>query len=232
MMKSYLSRSKVYEKAEPSKNAMKIYIFCEGQDTESKYFGYFKGLSSNINVIPIPNQNGQSDPLKLKERAIFLFYGDEDLPESSLEFKLSKEYKDQVWFVIDTDRWNEGNKIGLLREFCDSKNTEYPHWFVAQSNPCFELWQYYHFYDTKPNEVEVNQCTTFKEFVAIQIRGGFDSRKMPIELSAAIENSINNFESTNNQPKLYSTEVHLLGQIVLPFVKDKLKIAKEMMQIL
>ena len=53
----------------------------------------------------------------------------------------------------------------------------------------------------------------FKNFVNTKIKGGFDSRKMPIELETAIQNSIKNFEVEQNQPKLYSTEAHLLGRI-------------------
>ena len=71
----YLSRNKIYEKVETKIDAKKVYIFCEGEETEVKYFKYFQGLSSNIDIIPIPNDNGKSDPLKLKENANLLFFG-------------------------------------------------------------------------------------------------------------------------------------------------------------
>ena len=50
----YLSRNKIYEKVETKIDAKKVYIFCEGEETEVKYFKYFQGLSSNIDIIPIP----------------------------------------------------------------------------------------------------------------------------------------------------------------------------------
>jgi hypothetical protein len=68
-MMKYLSRNKIYEKVEPKNDAKKIYIFCEGEDREVMYFKYFQGFSSNIDIIPIPNNKGQSDPVKLKENA-------------------------------------------------------------------------------------------------------------------------------------------------------------------
>ena len=74
---TYLSRNKVYEKIEPNKEAKKVYIICEGQEKEYRYFRYFKGFSSNIDIVPIPSENGQSDPIKLKEQAQLLFFGDE-----------------------------------------------------------------------------------------------------------------------------------------------------------
>ena len=223
----YLSRNKIYEKVETKIDAKKVYIFCEGEETEVKYFKYFQGLSSNIDIIPIPNDNGKSDPLKLKENANLLFFGNEDvLPQ----FELNKEYKDEVWFVIDTDRWNEGNKIELLKEFCYSQDESENLWNVVKSNPCFELWFYYHFHENMPDENEVDSFTSFKEFVNSQIKGGFDTRSMPIELTTAIENSTKNFNITSNQPDLFSTEVHNLGKVIISFVGKQLDKARQMMK--
>lgn len=217
----YLSRNKFYKKLELAKDAKKVYIFCEGEDTEIEYFKYFQGFSSNIDILPIPNDNGKSDPIKLKENAELLFFGNEiTLPT----YKLSKEYKDEVWFVIDTDRWNEGNKIKELKDFCQDKDK----WNVVQSNPCFELWQYYHFNVEKPELENTTKYSSFKAYVNDQIKGGFDKRSMPIELESAINNSLINFEIENEQPKLYSTEVHILGRVIHSFVKNQLDIAKEM----
>ena len=217
----YLSRNKVYEKLEIAKDAKKVYIFCEGEDTEIEYFKYFQGFSSNIDILPIPNDNGKSDPIKLKENAELLFFGNEiTLPT----YKLSREYKDEVWFVIDTDGWNEGNKIKELKDFCQDKDK----WNVVQSNPCFELWQYYHFNVEKPELENTAKYSSFKAYVNDQIKGGFDKRSMPIELESAINNSLINFEIENEQPKLYSTELHILGRVIHSFVKNQLDIAKEM----
>jgi hypothetical protein len=221
----YLSRNKVYEKLETNHDAKKIYIICEGSETEEKYFKYFQGFSSNIDIIPIPSENGKTDPLKLKENAELLFLAKEDFKP---KYELSIEYKDEVWFVIDTDNWNEGNKIEQLRVFCEQNNNDLKQWFLVQSNPCFELWQFYHFSEVKPIDNEVQKCTSFKEFVNTKIKGGFDNRSMPIELERAIENSMKNFEVENNQPKLYSTELHNLGLIILPFIKVQLDKSKEM----
>ncbi|GHU68920.1 hypothetical protein FACS189413_06850 [Bacteroidia bacterium] len=179
---SYLSRNKIYEKLEPFKDVKKIYIFCEGEVTEIAYFKYFQGFVSNIDIIPIPNEKGKSDPEKLKENAELFFYGDKP------KFIFSAKQEDEIWFVIDTDKGNEGNKIENLKSYCQSKNTEYYGWFVAQSNPCFEIWQFYHFYDKKPDQAEVASYESFKKFVHDKIPGGFDNRKMPIEIQQAINN--------------------------------------------
>lgn len=162
----YLSRNKIYEKVDPFKNAKKIYIFCEG-DREVNYLKFFQGFASNIDIIPIPNENGKSDPTKLKAQA------EKCLKSNSIS--LSKELSDEIWFVIDTDRWNEGNKIDELRNYVKDKQVTQDGWFVAQSNPSFEIWLYYHFFSEKPDDSEVKDAKSFKDFVSIKIKGGFDN---------------------------------------------------------
>lgn len=209
----YLSRHKVYEKVEPFKNAKKIYIFCEG-DREVHYLKFFQGFASNIDIIPIPNENGKSAPTKLKAQA------EKCLENNSVS--LSKELADEVWFVIDTDRWNEGNKIGELRNYVEDKRKTYDGWFVAQSNPSFEIWLYYHFNSEKPIDSEIEAAQSFKDFVATKIKGGFDNRSMPLEIQQATLNAENNFERENGQPKLYSTEVFNLAKQIIKFTKAQL----------
>ncbi|MDR0863351.1 MAG: RloB family protein [Candidatus Symbiothrix sp.] len=216
---SYLCRNKIYEKVKPFKDAKKIYIFCEGERTEIGYFIYFKGFVSNIDIIPIPNENGKSDPKKLKVNAELFFNGNDVIkPQGTI----SIEQKDEIWFVIDTDRWNEGKKIENLKSYCKSKNTEYNGWAVAQSNPCFEIWQFYHFFDKKPDKTEVAIFSSFKKFMNNKVQGGFDNRKMPIEIQQAIINSETNFEVENEQPKLYSTEVFRLAKVIFSFTKEQI----------
>ena len=69
-----IQRRKEYGKREPSRDAHKIYIVCEGKGTEPAYFSFFEGLSSNLQVITIPPDEG-TDPLKLMERAEHILIG-------------------------------------------------------------------------------------------------------------------------------------------------------------
>ncbi len=214
----YLSRNKIYKKVESFKNAKKIYLFCEG-DKEVNYFKFFQGFASNIDIVPLPNDNGKSDPLKLKQNSELLFFGNENV---SPKLSLSTELEDEIWFVIDTDRWNEGDKINTLKAYTKEKNKEYQGWHVVQSNPCFELWLYYHFYHEKPEIDEVSNFVSFKEYVDMKIRGGFDNRSMPLEIQKATSLAEANFESLNGQPTLYSTEVFNLAKQIIRFTKPQL----------
>lgn len=98
----------------------------------------------------------------------------------------------------------------------------YNAWNVAQSNPCFEIWLYYHFYDKRPDNKEVEECNTFKEFVGKKINGGFNYDADQVRLSEAIENAEKIFKDSDNKLSIYSTEVYLLGKDILSFVRKEL----------
>ena len=186
----FIIRPKHYERQEPSKDSRKVYIYCEGSDREYKYFLFFSGLSTNINIIPIPSKDGK--------------------------YELDLQQNDEVWFVIDTDEW--GPKIPVLKNFCKTKQS----WNVAQSNPCFEIWLYYHFFTEKPIDSEVLSYESVKQYVDNKIPGGFDSRKMPVRLYDAINNSEKLYSETNEEPNKYATQVYKLGKVIYPFVADVL----------
>ena len=218
-----IERRRDYGKKDPSKDAHKIYIVSEGSTTEPNYFGFFKELSSNLEIITIPSEEGKTDPAKLKEQAAALFFGDRP--------KYSPDYLqgDTIWFVIDTDTWEEEGKIQPLRDFCFEQNERigetpllehrYSAWNVAQSNPCFEIWLYYHLYDQKPEITDVEACASFKEYVDQLFTGGFNNGKDPVRIADAIRNSEHNFVHQNGTVASYSTEMHLLGKDIYKFVE-------------
>ena len=217
MKNKYLVRSRRYERQEPLRDSRKIYIYCEGNKREFDYFRFFCGLSSNVNIIPIPIKDGKTDPEKLMEAAREEFGINSDV---SPKFTLDVSQQDNVWFVIDTDSW--GSKITDLRNFCKSQNAGLDNeaWYVSQSNPSFEIWLYYHKFSEKPVKNDVDKYSSIKEFVDAQIPGGFDSRKHPAMIEAAIQNAKATYEEENQVLIRYSTEVFKLGQVILPFVKD------------
>lgn len=219
-------RRKEYAKREPSRDAHKIYIVCEGKGTEPDYFSFFEGLSSNLQLITIPPDE-ETDPLKLMERA------KEVLLDERRKYIIDYMQGDTIWFVIDTDTWEKEGKISPLRKFCESQNVEFPKqyneakaycaWNVAQSNPSFEIWLYYHFYENKPVDEDVQKFVSFKEYVASTISGGFDFQRDPVRLYDAVTNAKNNYsQDTVGKPALYSTEVYGLGEEIHKFVRNDL----------
>ena len=101
---------------------------------------------------------------------------------------------------------------------------------IAQSNPSFEIWLYYHFYEKKPNADEVAQYNTFKEYVGKQITGGFDYEKDPVQIEKAIINSkANTSRDAKGNLTLYSTEVYQLADKIVALSHKDLNTLKRMM---
>lgn len=212
-------RKRIFEKAAPSRDAQKIYIFCEGERREKEYFDFFVGISSNLQIIPIPPENSQSDPLKLLEQARRLFL----VQDHPLDLDIHE--RDLVWFAIDTDSWGEEGKIKYLRMFCEEQNSNlcYSAWNVAESNPCIEIWLYYHIYEDKPDRDEVGQYQSMKEFIDNKIRGGFDCSTMPAYIKTAIKNAEKNYSADDNGPTLFSTEEYLLGKDIWKYAGPEIE---------
>ena len=225
-----ITRRKYYVKPQPSRDARKIYIICEGKSTEPDYFTFFQGLSSNLEIVIIPPEEG-SDPLKLMDLVNRKFF------DADGKYSIDYQAHDTLWFVVDTDTWEVEGKISKLREFCSNLNSEdgevwkkysevkpYSVCNVTQSNPSFEIWLYYHFFAIKPVNSEVESYSTFKEYVNRVISGGFNFQRDQVKLKDAIVNSKANYDFTLvGTPELFSTEVYKLAEEILPFVRKPLE---------
>ena len=95
-------------------------------------------------------------------------------------------------------------------------------WSLAQSNPCFEVWLYYHLQPEKTIFEENEYCSGWKELVNKSISGGFDSRRHPIYIENASNNAEKNYSSKYNIPDIGSTDVFKLSKSILPLVKIKI----------
>lgn len=205
-----MKRNKLYTRREPDKEGKLYFIFCEGEKRETTYFYFFNRIASQIIIQIVPIEDGKNSPMGLYNNASQnLLKSDENLNPS---YQLNDE--DEIWFIIDTDKW--GKEVDTLRDSI----LKHQNWFVAQSNPSFEVWLYYHFEKTKPQGTVEN----WKAFLNEVIKGGFNSNKHPMYIETAIHNSERNFSLTNNQPDLVSTELFQLAKKVLPLVKTDIDI--------
>jgi hypothetical protein len=97
-----------------------ILVVCEGKNTESDYFNYFKIKSVNVKCIEGYNT------ISLINKTI-QFYG--------------KEKYDQIWCVFDKDDFSDENFNNAILK-AHSKKIE-----TAYSNQSFEYWLILHFND-------------------------------------------------------------------------------------
>lgn len=116
------------------RDASLIVIACEGAETEPKYFSGLKERlhSSKMQIEVVPRQ----DPSQSSPDAVL-----RELDSFAAEWFLRDG--DTLWLVIDRDpqSWKPG-MIADVAQRCHQKG-----YFLALSNPCFELWLLLHFED-------------------------------------------------------------------------------------
>jgi hypothetical protein len=117
-------------------------IAAEGIVTEANYFNGLKARwhSPRIHVEVLTRLNvGDSSPEKVLDA----------LRTFTRSYKLRDG--DQLWLVIDRDRWKAGTIASVARE-CEREN-----YHLAVSNPCFEIWLLLHFEDVQSQPAERRQ---------------------------------------------------------------------------
>lgn len=207
-----MKRNKIYERREPSKDGKLYFIFCEGDKRETTYFYFFNKIASQIIIQIVPIEDGKNSPMGLYNNACQSLLQSEENPNPS--YAVNED--DEVWFIIDTDKW--GEQINSLRDNVSQRKN----WFVGQSNPSFEVWLYYHFRNQKP----INIVENWKEYLNTIVTGGFDNRKHPIHLETAITNAEYNYSATYSMPDVITTELFRLGRKLLPLVKPDIDLLK------
>jgi len=211
--------NRLFGRVAPSREAKSIYIFCEGKEREFDYFKYFREMDSRIKIeiykLHSHEDNSPTGLLSIAERCIIKT---DENPNPKYNFIDG----DEVWIVLDVDKDKDESrapKIVLVKERCE--NTE--NWHLAQSNPCFEVWLYYHFHSTKPVFANSDKCSHWKRLVNKSINGGFDSRKHPIYIETASRNAQSNFETVENKPNIGSTNIYELANTIFPLVSSKIE---------
>lgn len=111
------------------RDAKLIIIAAEGTNTEKQYFDALKVEYANthVHVEVLPRLDTSSSPKHVLDQ----------LNEFKKTYKIKPGY-DELWLVIDIDRWGEG-KIAEIARLTLQK-----HYELAISNPCFELWLLLH----------------------------------------------------------------------------------------
>lgn len=207
-------KNRRYVPEEPTEDAKKIYIFCEGAKREKDYFKQFKGRDSRIDLIVYDLKDTEDNSAS----------GLVSIANESLD-KYQKLAIDEVWIVLDTDTHDNPHRIEKLKDMRNQCQAE--GWQVAQSNPCFEVWLYYHFHADRPKLEEMNIPTAWKELLNNSIKGGFSAKRHFVLVKTAIENAQNVFQlDENGFPELATTEVQQLAQNILAIGKMQEKIDK------
>lgn len=183
-------------------------IACEGGKREPGYFNVFQHLSSKIKVDLIENYVTNDE--------MFRKYETNSAPkwvlDRAMRYIEKNDLKDEddLWFVIDKDRWTD-SQIRELASYCEN----YPNWHLVISNPCFEVWLYFHKKSNIKTSISVS-CNDLKKEISSFEKGGYHPLKFIADFQKAIANAKANDSDVNYfMPKANETKVYKLGEAIL-----------------
>jgi hypothetical protein len=129
-------------------DAEKMFVLSyEGSVSEKKYFEDFRrsALFKNsgfIEIISLKRPSGRgSDPISVKKL----------LHEAKKEYRFKET--DEFWLIIDRDDWEVIHHYNFDQLVADCKKEN--NFFLAMSNPCFEIWLLLHLKDI--NDFDENE---------------------------------------------------------------------------
>ncbi len=198
-----------YQKKDGKLSPSLFIIVSGGEKREKNYFDYFKNNSKKFPRIKIKffckNENGETglDVNKLVKEAIRI--------KKEKDETKADDIMDSINLVTDLDHFYPQLIENI--PICEKENLN-----LYISNPCFEIWLYYSYFQEKPSDFNIPESKTkiskhFKTFLGNKKEGGIDPRKAPMEISNAIKNSEKNYKECNYKiPKLFSTKLHILAK--------------------
>lgn len=136
------------------RDAEKFYILSyEGTLSEKKYF-------EDLRVSEFFNNSGKIEVIALRSKAnegTAPTYVKARLNEAKRNYRFKDT--DEFWLIIDKDHWEDNQHINLnaLYESCAKEKN----FFVALSNPCFEMWLILHL--TKLTEISEEDKKKLRE---------------------------------------------------------------------
>ena len=123
------------ERHEAFRDARIIVIASEGKDTERIYFQALASEHANPRVHVHILERGEDEQNNSSPEHVL-----KQLNDYKRDYSLEED--DELWLVIDKDRWTEAMLSHVAAECAQN---DFMH--MALSNPCFELWLLLHLVD-------------------------------------------------------------------------------------
>ncbi len=156
---SKINRTKLLDRQHDRRDAKLFIIATEGEATEKQYFGLFQSTKIKVEVLATGDDH-KSAPQYVLAR----------LNDFNAKYDLNDD--DMLWLVFDVDRWTSQNLSSVCRE---AKQKNY---YLAISNPCFEVWLCLHFSDLESQD---KSCQDFKTRLKVLL-GSYNSSKLDLSL--------------------------------------------------
>lgn len=206
------------------KDAEKFFLLSfEGEKSEPKYFKDFRDSeyfnnSGLIEIIPLrKTKNSGTNPIYVKRL----------LKEVKNDYNFKKT--DEFWLIIDRDQWESIHKISFEDLYNDCRKES--NFFIALSNPCFEIWLLLHlkdineFDDKEQKKIYENSKTSSSKNYIDQVLGeisgrGYNKRPNPNVFLPNIKNAIERAKKLDDRNDEYPS---YLGSHVYKLVEKLIK---------
>ena len=208
---------KSFERPEGVRSSRLVVIASEGKETENIYFEQLKASlhASGVQIEVLRRDSNESSPEHVY-RQIQDFAAKYDMDED-----------DQLWAVVDKDRWTEQMLSSVAKKCSQNKYFNF-----CLSNPCFELWLILHLEDvaqyaeedreklSENKKIKRNGDTWTKNRLRELMDGYSESKyevtKLLPEIEKAIERASNLDSNPNDRwPQSVGTRVYSLVNSIL-----------------
>jgi len=138
-------------------------------------------------------------------------------------YKTSQEDEpDKIFILSDVDHFT--NDLLRIKPECEKLDIG-----LIISNSCFEVWLYYSKFSVCPTDFKTPQnplkiSQSFKTYLDKKVKGGVNPTKAIFDIIETIKNAKSNYaELPNGIPALFSTNMFILAEQLLPLIGDQLK---------
>ena len=169
-------------------------IATDGKETERLYFKAIKDKNSEVIIKILKGQVGKNAPKVVYGRA----------KKYAKKNRIRKS--DEVWLIIDKNSLSDAQLNQLSSICCESD------YFLAVSNPCFELWLVLHF--EKPKSERVDNATKcrhrLKKYLPNYTKNHVETEKLLPHTPKAINNAKQYANENETWPTNTGTHIYKL----------------------
>ena len=191
-----IERTRLIRRGGGHRDARLFVIATEGKETERQYFAALKSQDlidrRRVTVRVLPGDSASS-PSHVMAR----------LDEFHSGHRLHSSL-DQLWLVLDLDHWDKPGHIHNFTRVAQEARAK--GYFVAVSNPCFELWLLLHFTDDIADIRAISSTSEACEACRREIRrlcGSYDGASLREEryTSRRVDDAVERAEALEGAPE-------------------------------
>lgn len=205
--------SESYQKPMPEVEVLRIFVISGGAKREPDYFKLLrKNTSLKRILVVVRSKKGQGlNPLQMSALSLKFII------EQRFETEEGKTYMlldtDPIYMITDLDEFGE-DLCRLVKE-----GRSQLQWII--SNPCFEIWLYYHYFDSPMPQlenglrIELSKRSQWMKQKLHELHPT-DSAKALLDMQTAIVNLKTNFQiGCEGLPDVFSTQMHYFAEYLL-----------------